>query len=186
VRLVQARGGPLLEALDDHLPGARRHADGTASYAFAAAAWLALPRNHCELVRETARLHDIGKVYVPAELLGRAPADLSPAERDLLVSHFESASKLALGAGLPQTICRWLLRVRERFDGAGPEGLVGERIPIESRITRVACAYDALTSDPAFGESLDERREVATAAMGRTAGVELDPRVVEALTRALG
>jgi putative nucleotidyltransferase with HDIG domain len=183
--LLKSRGEPLLEALENHLPGARRHADGTASYAFAAAAWLALERQHCELVREVARLHDIGKVYVPAELLQRDPGELSASERDLLVSHFDAAAKLARGAGLPQVISRWLLAVRERFDGLGPDGLAGERIPIGSRIIRVACAYDAITSDPAFGDSLAERRQVAKAALQGTAGAELDPRVVDALMQAL-
>jgi putative nucleotidyltransferase with HDIG domain len=186
VRLVGVRGEPLLGALEGHLPGARRHADGTASYAFAAAAWLDLARSHCEVVREAARLHDIGKVYVPAELLTRPPGELATDERALVFSHFEATAKLARGAGLPQTVCRWLLAVRERYDGGGPDGLAGERIPLESRIIRVACAYDAVTSDTAFGDSLEERRGVAKAAMQGTAGAELDPRVVDALTQALG
>jgi HD-GYP domain-containing protein (c-di-GMP phosphodiesterase class II) len=184
-RLVKARGAPLLEALESHLPGARRHADGTASYAFAAAAWLSLKREHCELVRETARLHDIGKLYVPAELLQRDPGELSATERDLVVSHFDATARLARGAGLPQVIGRWLLAVRERFDGLGPDRLAGEHIPVESRIIRVACAYDALTSDSAFGDSLAERCQVAKAALQGTAGAELDPRVVDALMHAV-
>ena len=49
--LVKARGAALLDALELHLPGARDHADGTASYAFATAAELGLDR---ERAREWA------------------------------------------------------------------------------------------------------------------------------------
>ena len=52
--LVKARGAALLDALELHLPGARDHADGTASYAFATAAELGLDREHAEAVREAA------------------------------------------------------------------------------------------------------------------------------------
>jgi putative nucleotidyltransferase with HDIG domain len=182
---VAARGGPLLDALDAHTPGARRHGDGTASYAFAAAAWLGLAREHAELVRETARLHEVGKLYVPAELFARPPEQLDPAERKLVESHPEAGAKLARGAGLPESVCQWIESVAESFDGAGREGLAGEAIPVEARITRVGCAYEALTSDAALGASVRERKSAADYSLRARSGTELDPRVVEALLFAL-
>ena len=58
--LLRLRGAPLLDALDRHLPGARDHAEATASYAFAAAVGLGFDRAQCEVAREVAVLHEIG------------------------------------------------------------------------------------------------------------------------------
>ena len=44
----------------------------------------------------------------------------------------------------PSDVCGWLLQIRERYDGHGPEGLAGESIPIAARVARVACACDTL------------------------------------------
>src|ERR687887_552217 len=62
--LVKARGAALLDALELHLPGARDHADGTASYAFATAAELArgagVPGEACQWIAGTAERFEGG------------------------------------------------------------------------------------------------------------------------------
>src|SRR5262245_60012966 len=137
--LVRLRRAPLLEALDAHLPGSRDHAEATGSYVLAAAVGLGHDRATAELCRETAKLHDVGMVYVPAELM-RTPFDSwSAADRDVFDAHYEAGARLALGAGVPDDVCDWLLRIRERFDGHGPERLAGEAIPVASRLTRAGC-----------------------------------------------
>jgi HD-GYP domain-containing protein (c-di-GMP phosphodiesterase class II) len=76
--------------------------------------------------------------------------------------------------------------VRERFDGSGPGGLAGDRIPVESRILRAACACDTALATPTPGRaSSDERRRIAVEALRAAAGSELDPRVTEALAAML-
>ena len=178
--LVATRGAMLLDGLERHLPGSRDHADGTASYAFAAAVELGLERGHAEAVRETARLHEVGKVYVPAEVLAKLPGDLTPEERAQLDSHFAKGAELARGAGIPDSAGAWMEAAGERFDGAGPSGMPRQRAPLESRIVRVACAFDralaAGSEMPAAG-----RRRAAIEELRSAAGGELDPRVVEAL-----
>ena len=183
---VEARGSELLDALERHLPSSRDHADGTATYAFAAAVELTLERDHAEAVREAARLHEVGNVYVPVAVLAKPPGELSPEDRALLDSRFASGAELARGAGVPDQACEWIGAVGERFDGSGPAGLAGERIPIESRIVRVACACDTALAAPAPGAaSPDERRRIAAQALRAAAGSELDPRVTAALTAML-
>src|SRR4051812_23245376 len=144
--LLRERGAPLLEALERHLPGAREHADGTASYAFVAAVAIGFERTQCEVAREAARLHEIGLVYVPAEVLLRPVSARDDSDEAAFESHFEAGYRLARGAGLPEAACGWLLRARERFDGGGPEGLSGGRIPIESRLIRAACVCQTTLS----------------------------------------
>ena len=182
--LVRLRGAPLIGALEQHLPGSREHGDATGSYAFAAAVEMGLGRVGAELCRETAKLHDAGKVYVPAAILAKVEADLTSEEREQLESHWEAGAKLALGAGIPDDVCGWLLETRERFDGAGPGGFAGSTIPIASRVSRAACACDLAISAPG-GAPAAERRRMALEELRAASGRELDPDVVEAIASVL-
>jgi putative nucleotidyltransferase with HDIG domain len=184
--LVRARGAALLEALELHLPGARDHADGTASYAFAAAAELGLDRRQAEAVREAARLHDVGKVYVPAEALRRGASALDADGRSVADTHPAQGAELARGAGVPEEACRWIAATAERFDGGGPGGLAGEDVPLEARIVRVACACDTALSTALPPGWTEGPTAVAIERLRGAAGEELDPRVVDALVGVLG
>jgi len=181
-KLVADRGVVLLDALEDHLPGAREHADATASYAFGAAVELRLERENAEAVRETARLHDVGMIYVPVAVLRARPEDRDAANQALVDAHPGYGAELARGAGVPSRPCEWLAASAERFDGRGPAGLAGERVPLEARIIRVACACDSALTAPHPHASASEHRETAFATLRAAGGRELDPRVVAALT----
>jgi HD-GYP domain-containing protein (c-di-GMP phosphodiesterase class II) len=183
---VKAGGPELLESVERHLPGSRDHSDGSAAYAFAAAVELELARDHAEAVREAARLHEVGSVYVPAELGAKPAAELTAEERELLDSRFARGAELARGAGVPDRACEWIEASGERFDGGGPSGLAGERIPVESRIVRVACVCDAALAAPAPADGPpDARWRGAVDVLNNAAGSELDPRVTAALVAML-
>ena len=179
--LARARGATLLDALEDHRRGSRAHAEATASYAFAAAVELGFEREHADAVRETARLHEVGMIYVPTAVLAAGPEQRSAEDAALIGAHPGYGAELALGAGVPQGICAWIRATAERFDGRGPAGLAGERIPLESRIVRVACACDSALTTPQAATSPAEHRAAAFEALRTASGRELDPRVVEAL-----
>jgi len=170
---VAALGAPLLDALEQHLPGARRHAEATAELAHGIATRMALGRERAELMREAARLHDVGMVYVPAAVLRKGPAELTAADRKMLDGHIDAGSRLAAGAGIPAEVCAWILHTRERWDGGGPAGLAGAEIPVGSRVIRVACAADLMLAGAAPAATV--------AGLRAAAGSELDPRVVEAV-----
>jgi HD-GYP domain-containing protein (c-di-GMP phosphodiesterase class II) len=153
--LARARGETLLEALDERLPGARKHADASASYAFAAAAELGFEREGCLLVREAARLHEVGRLYLDGE------------------SHPAAGYRLALGAGIPEPLCEWILRCADRYDA-------GSTIPIEARIIAVACEYAAL-ADARSNAGTGDRW--ALIGLTEQAGGRLDPIVIDALAR---
>ncbi len=68
----------------------------------------------------------------------------------------------------------------ERWDGAGyPQGLAGEEIPIEGRITAVADVFDALLSDRCYRAALSVEDAVEVMQQGRC--THFDPQVVDAL-----
>lgn len=180
--LVSERGAVLLDALEDHWPGARDHADATASYAFGAAVELRFEREHAEAVRETARLHEVGTIYIPTAVLSRRPEERDPGWQAQIDAHPTYGAELARGAGVPARACAWIAASVERFDGRGPAGLAGERVPLEARIVRVACACDRLLTAPHPSTSATEHRATAFAWLRAAGGRELDPRVVAALT----
>ncbi len=183
--LLRLRGRPLVDALDQHLPGAREHAEATASYAFAGAVGLGFDRSQSEVAREAAMLHEVGLVYVPAEVAAK-PAQLrDEAEEAAWATHYEAGYQLVRGAGMPELVCGWLLRTRERFDGGGPEGMAGDGIPIESRLIRAACVCQTTLARARAGGEAEGPIRVAVEALAARAGAELDPRVVAALTTIL-
>ena len=121
-------------------------------------------------------------IYVPAAVLAASHENRSAEGRAQIDAHPGYGAELALGAGVPAEICAWIGAIAERFDGRGPAGLAGERIPLESRIVRVACACDAALTAPQTAGGGAERRAGAFATLRAAAGRELDPRIVEALT----
>jgi HD-GYP domain-containing protein (c-di-GMP phosphodiesterase class II) len=172
--LIRERGADLLAALEARLPGSLGHAEETARWALAISAELRLPRSTALAVRETARLHAIGLLYVEADLAARGDRENSPDERDALDAQAEAAARLASGAGLPAAACIWLEHWRERFEGGGPKNLYGGAIPLESRIIRAACAYThELAADPDPAGALER--------LGEHAGSELDPAAIGAI-----
>jgi HD-GYP domain-containing protein (c-di-GMP phosphodiesterase class II) len=185
---VRLRGVPLIEALEEHLPGSAEHGDATGSYALAAAAGMGMGRSEAELCRETAKLHDIGKIYVERSILEQPPERLGSTQRVALAAHYPTGARLALGAGVPGDVCIWILQVRENFDGSGPDGLAGEQIPIVSRIIRGACACHTLlgAAERSGQADLSSVRSSVIGELQGMAGRELDPRVVGALASSLG
>lgn len=130
-----------------------------------------------ELIRLAASLNDIGKVALPDELLAK-PGPLTADERRMLERHPQIGYRIldSLGA---DPVATWVLHHHERWDGAGyPGRLAGEHIPLGSRILFVADAYEAMTTDQAWRRRLTPG--AALAELGRCAGTQFDPRVVEA------
>ena len=131
-----------------------------------------------------ARLHDIGKIGVPDELLLK-DGPLTPDQRAVLETHAERGAELL--KHYPD-FARGVELVRhhhERWDGAGyPDRLAGTDIPFGARMIAVADAFDALTSDRSYRRALSPER--AAAIMLEGSSQQWDPSIVQALLRSLG
>lgn len=101
----------------------------------------------CFLIDLAARLHDIGKLVVPAAILLK-PGKLTPGERQIMETHTTAGAEILAKSNVPQmhvaeTIA---LHHNERWDGAGyPMRLRSAAIPIAARVTALADVFDALT-----------------------------------------
>ena len=139
--LSRLRGLPLLTALGERMPGAEVRAELAARLAEALTRRLEAAGPEGPMIVEAARLQEVGKLYIDAELLGRPASELGPEQRATLASHYEHGRALAYGAGVAEPVCDWILHARENWDGSGPEGLAGEQIPLGARVTAVTRTY---------------------------------------------
>jgi putative two-component system response regulator len=121
---------------------------------------LDLDRPTSELLQLAARIHEIGKISVPDEILGRPSAQLAPGEAEAL-SHFPLFGQMIVGT-IPQlkAIGRMLRHQMENYDGTGyPDRLMRTEIPLAARILRIAnlleeLAVNAVTETSAVVERL--------------------------------
>lgn len=123
----------------------------------------------------SAMLHDVGKLHVPDRILLK-PGPLSADEWEIMRRHpVWGAEILAQGDGfeVARQIARWH---HENIDGSGyPDGLRGERIPLEARIVRIADAFDAMTHPRPYQAARSV--EWALEELARYAGRQFDPEL---------
>lgn len=105
-------------------------------------------------LRFAAAIHNIGNVYVPAEILNR-PGRLSDPEKGIIRSHPEVGADILANTELPWPVSSMILQHHERLDGSGyPHGLRGTEILEESLVIGVADMVLAMTSHRPFRAAL--------------------------------
>lgn len=181
VRLQQMTRGVVrtiadaLDARDEHLYGQARRVSG---YANAIGRRMGLSAVTLEQLSLAALLHDIGKIGTPDSILLK-PSSLTAEEQAIVELHSERGARMLAGVPEMEDIANVVRHHHEHFDGTGyPECLVGEQIPLASRIILVADAYDAMTNPRPFREAFDH--ELATDTLKEKAGTQFDPDVVRA------
>ena len=118
-------------------------------------------------------LHDVGKIGIPDSIINK-PGRLTDEEFETIKKHpvagwqilknISDFPELAIGA-------KWH---HERYDGKGyPDGLAGEKIPVQARMIAVADTYDAMTSNRSYRKALAQ--EVVRAELARGRGTQFDP-----------
>jgi diguanylate cyclase (GGDEF)-like protein len=123
-----------------------------------------------------ALLHDIGKIGIPSDVLSK-PGRLTAEERQLVQTHPELGERIIGPIDRLEDVRPIVRHCHERWDGKGyPDGIAGERIPLESRIIFVCDAYHAMTSDRPYRRALDHREAVRR--LAESAGSQFDPTVV--------
>jgi PAS domain S-box-containing protein/putative nucleotidyltransferase with HDIG domain len=122
------------------------HQNKVAQLSVAIGRELGMDDNRLEGLRLGAMIHDIGKIYVPAEILNR-PGRLSSAEFEIIKSHSEVGFDIIKDVHFPWPVAEMVIQHHERMDGSGyPRGLQGEEIILEARILAVADVVEAITS----------------------------------------
>ena len=161
------------------------HVQRMSSYCEILARQLGLPEHHCELLRLSSQLHDVGKVAIHDGILCK-PGRLTAPEQVVMQTHAEIGYEMLAGS-TSEVVRMGALISRthhERWDGNGyPRGLAGEGIPREGRIAAVADVFDALTSDRVYRPAFPAR--LAVDKMQAERGSHFDPAVLDAFVAAL-
>lgn len=136
-----------------------------------------------ELIRLAARLHDIGKIGIPDQVLLK-PGKLTDEEYSLMKKHTTIGAEMLSGSTSPliRLAEEIALTHHERWDGEGyPQGLAGRDIPLSGRIVAVADVFDALTHERPYKDAWNLERVIKELHAMR--GSQFDPKVVNAFLK---
>ncbi|MCO4800168.1 MAG: DUF3369 domain-containing protein [Colwelliaceae bacterium] len=139
---------------------------------------LGLPQEECDLLKQAAPMHDIGKIATPDKILLK-PGKLDDVEMDEMKRHPTIGYEILEGSSRPILKAAAIIshQHHEKFDGTGyPQGLSGEKIHIFARIVAVADVFDALTHKRCYKEAwpIEQVIEFFLAQSGK----HLDPKIV--------
>src|SRR5665648_382219 len=122
-------------------------------------------------------LHDIGKMGISVDILSK-PSKLSDEEWVEMRRHPEFGFRIAQASSELIPIAEYILCHHERWDGKGyPQGLIGEQIPLLSRIVAIVDSFDAMTHDRAYRIAMT--KEEAIEEIRRNSGTQFDPEVTK-------
>jgi putative nucleotidyltransferase with HDIG domain len=179
-RLRQIMGGfidsmsRIVEARDPFTAG---HQIRVADLARTIATEMGLPREQIEGIRVSGVLHDIGKIYIPSQILNK-PGRLMDVEFNLIKTHPQIGYDILKSVDWPWPVAEIVLQHHERMDGSGyPAGLVGDRILIEAKIICVADVVEAMASHRPYRPALGV--EKALEEISKMRGKLYDPAVVD-------
>ena len=171
----------IVETRDPYTAG---HQHKVADLAIAIAREMKLEDTRIDQLRMAAIIHDIGKMYIPSDILSK-PGKLSNTEFELIKTHPQSGYDIVKGMDFPCNIAKIVLQHHERLDGSGyPNQLKGEDMILEAKILAVADVVEAMVAHrpyrPALGlvKALEE--------ISKNKGKLYDPDVVDACLELFG
>ncbi len=156
-----------------------RHVQRMSRYAALLAGQLGWTIERCELLRLASSLHDIGKIGTPDQILLK-PGKHTPEEFAVMKRHPEIGHHILGGstAKLLMLAATIAWTHHERYDGSGyPYGLVGEAIPLESRIAMIGDVFDALTSKRVYKSAIPVEQAIDILRQER--GKYFDPALLD-------
>jgi len=142
---------------------------------------IGLADEQVEAVRVAGTLHDIGKIYVPAEILSR-PGRLRQNEINLVKDHAQVGYDLLSTIEFPWPVAKIVLQHHERINGSGyPLGISGDEILIEAKIMGVADVVEAMASHRPYRPAFSVEEALLEILQQR--GVLYSPEAVDACIR---
>lgn len=176
----------LVSTLDARDPYTRGHSERVSKYSVIIGEALNFSREELETLRETALMHDIGKIGIRDDvLLFEGP--LEPEKWEKLKEHPQIGERILQGVQ-PEELVKPLragaLYHQEKYDGTGyPLGAKGEEIPLVARIIAIADTYDAMTTDRPYRKGFAP--EIALAEIEKYAGTQFDDKLAQVFVKVM-
>lgn len=163
----------------------------TGEHSLAVSAWcarlgrrLSLSEKEVTYVTRCGRVHDVGKLQVPVDVL-QAPRSLSDAEWVVMRAHAIAGEEIVRGFKPLRNLAAPVRSHHERLDGRGyPDGLVASQITLATRIVGVADAFNAMIGRRPYRLPMAPGNALDRLVTGR--GTQFDPIVVEAMVSLVG
>jgi PAS domain S-box-containing protein/putative nucleotidyltransferase with HDIG domain len=164
-----------VEVRDPYTSG---HQQRVSSLSTSIAHEIRLPAAQIEGIRIAGIVHDIGKMYVPSEILSK-PGQLTQIEFSMIKMHSQAGFDILKIVEFPWPIAQIVLQHHERMDGSGyPRHLLGKNIILEARILAVADVVEAMASHRPYRPALGIDR--ALEEISKKKGILYDSEVVDA------
>lgn len=153
----------------------RGHVERVTTYALWTAKALRWDSQNLRTLEFGARLHDIGKIVIPGQVLNK-PGRLTDEEWELMQKHPLAGANILKGIKHLHGTLPYILYHHERWDGSGyPKGLAEKEIPIQGRLLALADVYDALTTERPYHPARPHHEVVEI--IQDDAGTHFDPKL---------
>ena len=128
------------------------HVKRVSKYCELLAGLAGVPQKEINLLCQAAPLHDLGKIAIPDEILHK-PSKLDDCEWQVMKTHAQIGYEMLKDSNIElfNVAAEVAFYHHEKWNGTGyPNGLSGEEIPLNGRITAIADVFDALASDRCY------------------------------------
>ncbi len=161
-RLLEGIIATLVYATDMHDPHCAHHSERTREVAVAIANAMGLPDEKVSALSMAALLANIGKLYLPREILTKH-APLTEEEERMLQQHVVHTVDILKDLEFDGPVIKMIEQKNERPDGKGyPAGLTADNIMQEAKILSVANAFVAMSSARAYRPGLPVNEVIDT------------------------
>jgi len=168
----------LASAIEMRDPYTAGHQERVTRLARAIALEMGLDKERVEAIEIAGVIHDIGKLYVPAEILSK-PTKLSDLEYSMIKMHAQVGYTILSKIDFPWPIAQIVHQHHEAINGSGyPQGLAGKDILLEAKILCVADVVEAMSSHRPYRPALGIK--AALAEITQKQGILYDREVVDA------
>lgn len=177
-RTMQGTMDAMAFTIEKRDPYTAGHQHRVTKLAVAIAERFGFTKDRIEGLKMAGELHDIGKIYIPAEILSK-PGNITDVEFNIIKTHPKVGYDILKSIEFPWPIQEFVLQHHERMDGSGyPDGLKGNDIHLEARILAVADVIEAMVSHRPYRPALPIQQAIDE--IKHNQGILYDKKVVDA------
>jgi diguanylate cyclase (GGDEF)-like protein/PAS domain S-box-containing protein len=166
----------IIKTLHDQNDSERSHSQNVSMYCEQLGMALNLSQHELDDLKSAGWLHDIGKIAIPQNILNKE-FPYSASDWVEMKKHPEIGYRILSALNEMSELATVVLAHHERYDGTGyPKGLIGEDIPLFSRIICIADAYDAMTHPRGYLPQLTKKQILEE--LRNNSGTQFDPELI--------